>query len=157
MIQQVGSPYEVYHFPANLFVADFMGNPQTNILQGRVNTGEGSKFITLDECPALRIPVEDQPGLDRGMKVAVNIRPEDMNITHEPDSQHLHCRVYTTQPMGSEVLVHLKPENTDLDLMVKNPEEQCLGLKAEMIVAINPKRGNIFDAVSEELICSFGF
>lgn len=157
VIQQVGSPYEVYHFPANLFVADFMGNPQTNILQGRVNTGDGSKFITLDECPALRIPVEDQPKLDPTMKVIVNIRPEDMNIVHEPGPQDLHCRVYTTQPMGSEVLVHLKSKKTDVDLMVKNPEEQCLGLTPEMIVTVNPKRGNIFAADSKELICSFGF
>jgi multiple sugar transport system ATP-binding protein len=157
IIQQVGAPYEVYHFPANLFVADFMGNPQTNMFRGRVSLRNGRIGLDFRECPALNFELGESPGLSDGQTVTVNIRPEDIELGLKERGADLSCVVYTTQPMGSEVLVHLKVAQADLEIMVKGPEEKCRDLKPEMRVGIRIKRGNIFDAESAELICSFGF
>src|SRR5271169_910042 len=47
-LQQVGSPSEIYNFPANLFVADFMGSPAMNLLEGKVTRADGAPRIVLD-------------------------------------------------------------------------------------------------------------
>src|SRR5271155_459682 len=47
-LQQVGSPYEVYNSPANLFVADFMGSPSMNLLEGKVSKANGAASIVID-------------------------------------------------------------------------------------------------------------
>src|SRR6201996_2102571 len=49
-LQQVGSPHEVYNSPANLFVADFMGSPSMNLLQGKVSRANGSASIILERA-----------------------------------------------------------------------------------------------------------
>ena len=67
------------------------------------------------------------------------------------------CRIYTTQPMDSEVLVHLKAEAALTEIRAKSPEDQCLDLKAEMWLGVELKRGNIYQAENEQLIGSFGF
>src|SRR5918993_255849 len=46
-IQQVGTPAEIYNRPANLFVADFMGSPAMNLLEGKVTNGGASKALAL--------------------------------------------------------------------------------------------------------------
>ena len=157
VIQQAGSPYEVYHFPANLFVADFMGNPETNLLAGEIRRREGSPAVSLNDYPGAVIPLTNPEKLHEGLKVVVNIRPEDIEISRTADTGALKCKVYTTQPMGSEVIIHLRAAENKPGIVVKNPEEHCLGLGPEMTVAVHFKRGNLLDAGSGKLIASFGF
>jgi len=156
IIQQVGSPYDVYHFPSNLFVADFMGNPQTNFFQGIVRHHKGKQEIALKEFPKLNIGLDNVNDLEEGHDVIVNIRPEDLKISVNTDDHGISGTVYTTQPMGSEILVHIKNEGSNLDIMTKNVEEECLYLKPKMAVSITPKRGNIYDEKTGGLVCSFG-
>jgi multiple sugar transport system ATP-binding protein len=159
VVQQVGSPYDVYHYPANLFVADFMGNPETNLLAGRVSTEAGQRGVILSACPAagLCIPVEGGADLRDGQEVTVNVRPEDLEIREGPGPYAIPCRVYTIQPMGSEVLTHLLPEGSDIRVAAKNPEESCRNLKPETTVSVRLKRGNIYQGETGQLVCSFGF
>ena len=156
IIQQVGSPYEVYHFPSNLFVADFMGNPSTNFLKGLVSQRNGLSTISLNDIPDMKIPLDKTDKLVDGQHVTVNIRPEDLNLSEKTDSKGLPCIVYTTQPMGSEILIHLKSRESNIDIMSKNIEEECIDLKPEMTVSIEPKRGNIYDDKTGLILCSFG-
>ncbi len=156
VIQQTGSPFEVYHFPLNLFVADFMGNPETNLLAGRVHVDSGRAEIALERYPGAAVPVGRPAGLHDGQHVVLNVRPEDVEMG--PGSgPSLSLRVYTTHPMGSEVLVHLRAADAPLELVAKNPEERCLGLKPEMPVQAHLKRGNLFDAERGAALASFGY
>jgi ABC-type sugar transport system ATPase subunit len=127
------------------------------MFRGRVSLRNGRIGLDFRECPALNFELGESPGLSDGQTVTVNIRPEDIELGLKERGADLSCVVYTTQPMGSEVLVHLKVAQADLEIMVKGPEEKCRDLKPEMRVGIRIKRGNIFDAESAELICSFGF
>ena len=157
VIQQVGTPYEVYHFPNNLFVADFMGNPRTNLFEGQIRGEKDSLYITFKQCPELRIDAGGYPELTEAKKVIVNIRPEDIQLSLQHGRSALKCRVYTILPMGSEVMVNLRSEQAGLEIIVKSPEVQCLDLEPGMMVSLGLNRGNIFDAETERLICSFGF
>jgi multiple sugar transport system ATP-binding protein len=79
-LQQVGSPYEIYNSPNNLFVADFMGSPAMNLLEGKVARTNGIPQIVLErhDHQAIVLPVpasEDAAKLSDGAKVIFGIRP----------------------------------------------------------------------------------
>src|SRR5690242_16419737 len=59
VLQQFGSPAEIYNNPANMFVADFMGSPAMNLLTATIEGGDGGPVVSLDrpEGGALKLPV----------------------------------------------------------------------------------------------------
>ncbi len=63
-LQQVGTPSEIYNTPANLFVADFMGSPAMNLLEGKVTGVNGSAHILLErhDHPAIVVPIPGERG-----------------------------------------------------------------------------------------------
>ena len=81
-IAQVGPPSEIYEFPGNRFVADFIGS--INLFEGRV-TYETDEFVAV-HCPELEseLQIDHGPSVQEGQKVWVAIRPEKIAI--QPDS-----------------------------------------------------------------------
>src|SRR5690242_9770970 len=80
-VQQVGSPGEIYNTPANLFVADFMGSPSMNLLEGRVAKNDGAASITFGAEGAPPVTLAAPTGADishltNGDAVILGIRPE---------------------------------------------------------------------------------
>ena len=74
-VQQVGTPAEIYNRPANLFVADFMGSPAMNMLEGQVSSTNGNRYIALFDN-AVRLALPEAVTLIDGKKVLVGLRPE---------------------------------------------------------------------------------
>ncbi|MGP1255358.1 MAG: ABC transporter ATP-binding protein [Kiloniellales bacterium] len=81
-IAQVGTPSEIYEFPGNRFVADFIGS--INLFEGRV-AYETDEFVAV-HCPELEseLQIDHGPSVQEGQKVWVAIRPEKIAI--QPDS-----------------------------------------------------------------------
>jgi len=114
-LQQVGSPYEIYNFPNNLFVADFMGSPAMNLLDGKVATSNGVRQIVVERAnnPAIVLPVPasaDAARLKDGAKVIFGIRPEAVNdkesIDHGARSvATFDAKVELVEPAGSDTYV----------------------------------------------------
>lgn len=154
-IQQIGSPSEVYHKPANIFVADFMGNPETNLLEGvLVRKGKKIEFYPkLTDTSVIELPPHI-PDIKTD-KLILNARPEDIGIKDEYKEAGTCFSIYTTQLMGSEVLIHLKSKNKKLDLIAKCPEEEAGHCIPEQNAALRVKRGNLFDAETGLLLHTF--
>ena len=149
VIQQIGTPYEVYHDPENLFVADFMGNPETNLIPAEI--ADGNTFIPESdpEC-SIGFSCKIASSLKNG--ITVNARPEDIEVKPSDNGKFY---IYTIQPMGSEVMVHLKSINNKLDIIVKGPEENYLNYKVEEKIDITVRRGNIYNSDTGEKVESF--
>lgn len=80
-IEQVGTPLELYKRPANLFVAQFIGSPAMNILEGTVvGKSEGVTHLLLECGTALDVSA-DRGALSVGERISVGIRPENTQIT----------------------------------------------------------------------------
>jgi multiple sugar transport system ATP-binding protein len=80
-IQQIGSPDEIYHRPANLFVAGFVGSPQMNFIKGRIeNTGEGLSFLAGDRRLSLS-GYQFATAPSAGQEAVLGVRPEHLEIT----------------------------------------------------------------------------
>ena len=153
-IQQIGTPYEVYHEPVNIFVADFMGNPETNLLKGKIRSADRIKSFVFDDDPdSIVVLAGSVEGIAEGNEITVNARPEDI-IINKPDGRGSFF-VYTIQPMGSEMMIHLKSEKGGVDIIAKGPEDEYLAIRPEQKVSLTFKRGNIFDRLTGELKCSF--
>ncbi|MEO6651859.1 MAG: sn-glycerol-3-phosphate ABC transporter ATP-binding protein UgpC [Ilumatobacteraceae bacterium] len=113
ILQQVAPPQRLYHEPANLFVAAFIGSPSMNLLTCFVG---GTASHPVVEVAGHRIGI-DARALDRyprladsmGEQVIVGIRPEHFAMAGDidvPEDQHITVHVELAEAMGSEVHIH---------------------------------------------------
>ena len=78
VIQQIGTPAEIYNKPANLFVADFMGSPAMNLIPAKVRqNGDGAK-IEISRENGAPILLTDQKASGLPEDVILGLRPEDI-------------------------------------------------------------------------------
>jgi multiple sugar transport system ATP-binding protein len=79
-VEQVGSPLELYHHPANLFVAGFIGSPRMNLMEAKVaDASAAGMAVSVPSGAQIAVPVE--PGTARaGDTVTLGIRPEGLRI-----------------------------------------------------------------------------
>jgi multiple sugar transport system ATP-binding protein len=103
VVEQVGSPVELYARPANRFVAGFLGAPQMNFVDARVSRQDGVLGLTLGQGATLSLPGRDL-ALPDGAPVAVGIRPEHAEIGSGP----LKVSVEATEILGSETIIHAR-------------------------------------------------
>jgi len=157
VIQQVDTPQKIYHFPANLFVADFMGNPGTNLLRGTVRRQDALPVLALETEPPYRFPLPADATVVDGQPLIVNIRPEDVDLSVAPQPDGLKLQVYTTLPAGSEAVTYLRTLDDQKELIVKGPEQAHRDLAHDQEVWVTFKRGNMYHATAGNLLTSFGF
>jgi multiple sugar transport system ATP-binding protein len=113
VLQQVGTPSEVYHSPANLFVAQFIGSPIMNIVEGSVRPGDGQTLVMLgQDDAALRFPAELYQKVVAGShaedELAIGVRPEGMLVAREPTDGYIPVEAHIIEPLGPFDIVDLK-------------------------------------------------
>ena len=108
VLQQYAPPLEMYNNPANLFVADFMGNPTMNFIDGHLS---GSGEVTFGGMKARFEGTEAIGDKD----VVVGIRPEYIHIDEDGTVE---ATVYSTLPSGMETTVKLDVNGTSLTAVV---------------------------------------
>ncbi|MDV7350318.1 ABC transporter ATP-binding protein [Halorubrum distributum] len=110
VLQQVGSPEEVYRSPVNQFVADFIGSPSINLftadVEGETLRGPGGFTYELDDSE----PVGDRD------RVSVGIRPEDITVV---DAGPNAADVTVVEPMGNENFLYMEMGDHELTARVR--------------------------------------
>ncbi|MBU1314612.1 MAG: sn-glycerol-3-phosphate ABC transporter ATP-binding protein UgpC [Alphaproteobacteria bacterium] len=102
-VEQIGTPSEVYHRPANTFVATFIGSPAMNLLKGTyVRDGETSALNVADT----RIPLSGHPALQSGSDVTIGIRPEHLVPVAGAAAGCFRMAVGLSETTGAQTLVH---------------------------------------------------
>ena len=105
-IEQVGSPMELYHHPANLFVAGFLGTPKMGFLKGKVSHVEAAGCeIELDAKCRLFLPLGGV-ALSVGDPVTLGIRPEHLNRSTDGSCQ-LEVKADVSERLGSDTYCHV--------------------------------------------------
>ncbi len=100
IIEQIGAPMEVYDRPANLFVAEFMGSPGMNMLQGTVGSAAGKPVLNVDGDIALPLPHRDNLG--DGRILIYGVRPEHFSV-HGDGAEFA---IEVVEPTGPDVQVY---------------------------------------------------
>jgi len=106
VIEQVGTPLELYNHPANLFVAGFIGSPRMNFLAAEV-AGQRDEIIDIGGKSGFRIAIPVQGDLPAaGAQLTVGVRPEHLRIV-DPAHGMLAGEVQITEHLGGETFVYV--------------------------------------------------
>lgn len=141
VIQQMASPDKVYHFPNNLFVADFIGNPKVNLLSGVVS---GKDTVNLGN---FNVPVST---FNATGEVVVGIRPEDVKISTQKLDGAVEFQAYSVLPSGAEttIIVH----KDDVELTVKEMGISKIKMDEKIWLTFDPTALNLYQKGSGDLI-----
>src|SRR5258708_26284303 len=119
-IEQVGTPNDLYHFPATRFVAGFIGSPAMNFVPCRVESSGGALRVRLSRDIAFTIPPDREqryrPHLCK-QRLLFGLRPEhiiEQRQHLEPNQQVFEVPLEVTEPMGMETLVHFAIEGVEV-------------------------------------------
>ena len=149
-VVQVGAPLEVYRNPVNIFVAGFLASPPMNLLQARLEGGDGALEVVLD---GLRLPVpaalQGACAPYRDKPVVFGIRPEDLYADGGAGGRTpLNVRVVTLEALGPEVvLVASLPDGREVSARLERSyaaaigSEQRLHADLEMMHLFDPATG----------------
>jgi ABC-type sugar transport system ATPase subunit len=111
ILQQVATPQALYDFPANEFVAGFIGAPPMNLVSGvLVGSGDARSVTIGQQAVTLNASYGSSHQLDGVDTVIVGIRPEDMRVVGPGEAAHgasLRTTVERREALGSEILLHL--------------------------------------------------
>jgi ABC-type sugar transport system ATPase subunit len=136
VLQQLGSPDEIYRYPANLFVADFIGNPKVNLLDGVVNGNSvdlGAFQIEMDTAGAPE-------------KVVVAVRPEDVGISTEPVPGSVEFAAYSVLPSGADSTIIA--QLGELDITVRVMGISTINMDDRIWLVFDPQMLNLYDRES---------
>ncbi len=153
LIQQVGSPLELYDSPANKFVGGFIGSPAMNFFEADI-ARNGDDLSLLAGEVTIDLPAELARKLNSydQKKISVGIRPEDIPISadHSP-GRTIQGNVEVVEPIGNETYVALNAGSFNLIAAVGRKTV----IKPHSHVAVAPSMENLhlFDFESEVAIC----
>lgn len=135
-IQQVGTPDEVYHQPANTFVAQFIGAPSMNLLPG-VMTASG---VDLPGGAAISLAGQ-QTGA--GRRVQLGIRPEDLHLAGDGEGL-FSGEVSVAEPLGAETLLYVTLQGHEI--IATGPGRNPPKAGDRVILGAAPAQMHLFDA-----------
>ncbi len=120
VVQQIGTPADIYHDPVNLFVARFIGSPAMSLLKGRIAFAGAAHRVVLDrtEGGEVDLPTVKRLPANGATDVLLGIRPEHIRITDAKDAR-LTAGVDLVEPTGAEDIVTLKVD--DQIMIVRRP------------------------------------
>jgi multiple sugar transport system ATP-binding protein len=95
IVEQIGTPLELYDYPANLFVAGFIGSPAMNMIKGKLDPQDASAFVADD---GTRLPLPRAFAAAAGKRLVYGLRPEYIRL----DAAGIPAEVVVIEPTGSE-------------------------------------------------------
>lgn len=158
VIQQIGSPSQVFDHPANLFVAGFIGSPQMNFFDATLKM-QGERYAV--ELLGVTFPLTDADNAylqsiarEEG-KIILGVRPEHVCLARDGDVNVLDADVSVNEMMGSELYVHCKmPDGREIiirtptiDLSVK--QKLTIHNGGTLKITFRPDAMHLFDCQSE--------
>lgn len=135
VVQQVGSPLELYDRPANLFVAGFIGSPGMNFLEATY--GNGSARLKDGTIIGLSQPF----ALSDGDQITIGIRPEHVTMTS--DGTGMTATVELIEPTGFGIILHLSLHGLPFKIFTQNRDALTAG--PQVTVAFPAQHLHVFD------------
>ena len=144
VVQQVGSPLEVYDRPANRFVAGFIGSPEMNFVEGRLSAEDGEPTF---RAGTLAVPLQGAAAeavrpeaAHPGAAVVLGIRPEHISIADEGAVQG---EASLVEQMGAQTVAAFRIGETEVRAVVERDDTLRTGdLRA---VRIDPAKTHLFE------------
>jgi ABC-type sugar transport system ATPase subunit len=139
-IQQIGAASDIYHKPANVMVARFVGSPQMNFFSGKVDDSGAAlqcKNVRLDLAGLL------QNALARlaGQSLTLGVRPEDFHVTAD-DQGWIHGDIDLIEDLGSDRFLHVNCD--DIDVVARDGREGSIQPRDRVGLHVDSERVHLF-------------
>ena len=142
-VAQIGTPLELYHYPANQFVAGFIGSPKMNFLPATfLGVESGLTKVRLVSGEVLSAMV-DGHALQPGESVTIGVRPEHAHLGNT--TQHLERTVRWQERLGESTYVYFDSENDDASWVVKAPGSVNAATGERAPISLPPEHLHLFD------------
>jgi multiple sugar transport system ATP-binding protein len=150
IVEQVGSPLELYHRPRNIFVAGFIGSPKMNFIKATASAGKAGKIdVTLPGGG--NVSVDSQGAkVKANQPVTLGIRPEHMIVGGKSDGE-LRGTLRLAEYLGSETMFYASlPDGSDISVKADGLATAKPG--ATVVFGIPSKACHLFDAGGAAII-----
>ena len=145
-IAQVGTPLDLYERPENEFVAQFIGSPAMNLLAGEVvETGEVTTVRTEEGNGTITANIPTRPE-DKGLKVNVGIRPEDL-VAADSDNYAFADKISIVEALGEVTQLYFDAPSSSKDtdtVIAKLPGVHRDLRGKEMKLTADPSKVHLF-------------
>ena len=142
VIEQIGTPLELYDRPDNLFVAQFIGSPAMNIVQGTLRRTNGNAHV--ETADGIRWPL-GAPMADEGRSVSYGVRPDHLELA--PGAERgVPGEIVVVEPTGSET--ELVVRIGDAQVVVETRGRATLQPGDKVTFTVNPANVHLFDQAS---------
>jgi multiple sugar transport system ATP-binding protein len=137
-IEQIGSPLDLYDRPGNLFVAQFIGSPAMNILDGTLVRGAATPHV---EAQGMRWPLAATVSAADGTAVAYGVRPEDIAIAGP--AEPVQGEIVVVEPTGAQTEFVIQVGTAQIIVVTAGRPGVVPGQKVGL--AIDPAKVHLFD------------
>ena len=157
LAQQVDTPHNIYEHPVNMFVAGFIGSPQMNFMEAKVEEKDGEVVLSFDN-ETIILP-KDKAAIVKeeayiGKNVIMGIRPEDIDDGIEFIEEHkesvIEAKVEVTENMGADTNIYMVKGNTNIVARVNGTSKAVVGDKIK--IALDASKIHIFDKETENTV-----
>lgn len=146
VIEQLGSPREIYDRPASMFVADFIGSPSMNFLDLRTGLNAGSTSITIDQT-AVTIPAVREETAETDL--VLGVRPENIFFS---DANGLPGDVFGVEYLGTTQIVTVTTGRGTVKARISSDTKAEIGDRVHL--KFRPEKLSIFDKNSGRVLKS---
>jgi multiple sugar transport system ATP-binding protein len=145
IVEQIGTPLDLYDRPGNLFVAQFIGSPSMNVMAG---TLRGTGAETNVEAAGTRWPVPAQVHGSDGQAVSYGIRPGDIHLS--PNGHGIAAKVIVVEPTGNEteLLVEVGRSGQTTQIVVVIHGRTSAQPDETVYLVIDTDKAHVFDTAS---------
>jgi multiple sugar transport system ATP-binding protein len=126
IVEQMGSPLELYDHPENQFVAGFIGSPAMNFLNGHLKVNGGQPYVETDN--GSRLPISSAPAASDGRPVIYGVRPEHLDLA----SDGIEVEVAVVEPTGSETQIVARIGSQELIAVFRDRHQVAPGDKIHL-------------------------
>jgi len=155
-IMQVADPLTLYHEPANVFVAGFIGSPPMNLLKGTLRE-EGARLLFREDAAenAIEVPLAGRvlgaAKKAKGKSVIFGVRPENISDTsHGGNEAAVNAQIELAEPMGAETFIYLRSGANSIIARIQNERHYHHGVEQQ--VFLNLDKAHLFDVETENVI-----
>jgi multiple sugar transport system ATP-binding protein len=141
IIEQIGTPLDLFDHPGNLFVAQFIGSPAMNVLEGRLRVAEGRAWV---EAHGHHWPVDAWTPAEDGHSVAYGVRPTDIRVSSTGTG--IPAKVIVVEPTGAETELLLELGDARLVVVMHGRTPALPDDVIHLEVASN--KAHVFDSVT---------
>ena len=151
VVQQVDTPENVYHRPANQFTATVVGSPPMNFLPFRFEAGNGTVRMVNDHLAIRVLGAIDPDAAVDGAPCVLGVRPEDVKIVGETGAE---AEVFVTEPLGGETVVDLHFAGQVVKSLT--PPALAPSANSRVRLSFDPRRLHVFAAETGQALLSAG-